>query len=201
MPGHRNPLRVTGMLQHIAEKVDSARSNARNSAEGLRANVAAFAEEKMLDVRYVDLDIQFIGARNLPVMDVGGTADPYFIAKLDDKVKFMCVCVAMLYLRPTGLTFWRSSSVQVGTLTPVWNETWRVINVPSHASLNVEVLDKDDTGITDDYIGKFTTTINTGAKEVEIAGPLLKRNRGSFWLKVRCSLPQLTNKSLTTFPT
>lgn len=77
-----------------------------------------------------------------------------------------------------------SSSVQVGTLSPVWNEIWKLKNVPNHATLSVKVMDKDDGVITDDYIGKFETSLNAGAKELEITGPLFKRSRGTFWLKV-----------------
>jgi hypothetical protein len=33
--------------------------------------------------------LQFIGASGLPKMDVVGSADPYFIAKLDDKIHFV----------------------------------------------------------------------------------------------------------------
>ena len=57
-------------------------------------------------------------------------------------------------------------------------------NVPSNAELRVQVLDKDD-GAKDDYIGKFTTDVKAGAKEEEIEGPVFKRNKGTFWLKVR----------------
>jgi hypothetical protein len=89
------------------------------------------------------------------------------------------------YILPNaGLNACRSS-VQVQTLDPVWNEVWKLKNVPSHATLFVKVLDKDDGTITDDYIGKFDTTVSAGAKEIEIAGPLFHRTRGSFWLKVR----------------
>jgi hypothetical protein len=66
----------------------------------------------------------------------------------------------------------------------VWNEWWHINNVPTHAILHVSVLDKDD-GVTDDFIGKFTTTVSQGAKEVEIESPILKRTRGTMWLKVR----------------
>ena len=54
--------------------------------------------------------------------------------------------------------------------------------MPSDAELRVKVLDKDD-GAKDDFIGKFTTDIQPGAKEGEILGHL-HRNRGTFWLKV-----------------
>jgi hypothetical protein len=70
-------------------------------------------------------------------------------------------------------------------LKPVWNEIWRIKNVPSNADLHVEVLDKDDGAPHDDYIGKFKTSIAPGAKEAEIEGPLFRRDRGTFWLKVR----------------
>jgi hypothetical protein len=77
-----------------------------------------------------------------------------------------------------------SSTVKENTLSPVWNELWNVKNVPSNAILHVQVLDKDVGSPVDDYIGKFETTVNAGAKEVEIHGALLHRNRGTMWLKV-----------------
>ena len=43
----------------------------------------------------VDLTIQFIGATGLPKMDVVGTADPYFVAKLDGNLSFMFVPVCL----------------------------------------------------------------------------------------------------------
>jgi Ca2+-dependent lipid-binding protein len=82
------------------------------------------------------------------------------------------------------LTYPSRSTVQVNTLSPVWNELWRVKNVPTTAKLNVEVLDKDD-GQTDDFIGRFHCDVSAGAKELEIESSLLKRTKGSFWLKVR----------------
>lgn len=81
-----------------------------------------------------------------------------------------------------------SSTVKTDTLQPVWNELWKVKNVPSNAELRVQVLDKDD-GAKDDYIGKFTTDITPGAKEEEIEGHVFKRNKGTFWLKVRVIPP------------
>lgn len=70
------------------------------------------------------------------------------------------------------------------TLTPVWNEIWNVKNVPATATLYVRVMDKDNDVPTDDYIGKFETTIQPGAKEVTIEGPVLNRSRGQFFMKV-----------------
>lgn len=65
----------------------------------------------------------------------------------------------------------------------MWNELWKVKNVPSNAQLKVQVWDKDD-GPKDDYIGKFTTSVEPGAKEEEIHGHVFKKNVGTFWLKV-----------------
>ncbi|KIP04584.1 hypothetical protein PHLGIDRAFT_75695 [Phlebiopsis gigantea 11061_1 CR5-6] len=116
-------------------------------------------------MKYVDVAIQFIGASGIPKMDVVGTADPYFIAKLDDRVKYV-------------------STVQVNTLSPVWNEYWKIKNVPTTARLSVEVMDKDDGTITDDIVGTFSTTMSPGPKEFAIESPSLRRNRGTFWLKI-----------------
>jgi len=69
--------------------------------------------------------------------------------------------------------------------SPVWNEHWRVKNVPETANLVITVLDKDEGSFTDDFIGTVTTTVIAGAKELEIEGPFLKRSRGRLWLKVR----------------
>ncbi|ETW85092.1 hypothetical protein HETIRDRAFT_246490, partial [Heterobasidion irregulare TC 32-1] len=118
---------------------------------------------------YVDLSIQFIGASGLPKMDVVGSGDPYFVAELDGKIKYI-------------------STVQLDTLNPVWNELWLVKNVPVTAVLNVQVLDKDN-GPTDDYIGKFSISVSAGAKEAEIEGPVLKRTKGTFWLKIESNPP------------
>lgn len=59
--------------------------------------------------------------------------------------------------------------------------------MPGNAVLKVEVLDKDEGSINDDYIGKFETTLSQGPKEVEIVSTLLKKVKGTFWLKVSTS--------------
>jgi hypothetical protein len=56
--------------------------------------------------------------------------------------------------------------------------------VPVTATLLVRVMDKDNDAPTDDYIGKFETTVQPGTKEVKIEGPILRRARGDFFLKV-----------------
>lgn len=74
--------------------------------------------------------------------------------------------------------------MKANTLSPVWNEVWNVKNVPVTAILHVVVMDKDN-GPTDDTIGSFQITVSPGAKEAEIEGLVLKRTKGTFWLKVR----------------
>ncbi|KAF7314993.1 C2 domain-containing protein [Mycena indigotica] len=161
MRSRRQPLSMSRIIESIGNAVHHARDNAHD----LAAVTKSLAEEHLLDIPYVDLTIQFIGASGIPKVDVVGSADPYFVAKLDNRISFV-------------------STVKVNTLKPVWNEIWRVKNVPAHASLSVEVLDKDDGAKADDFIGKFTTSVTAGAKEAEIEGPLLRKAGGTFWLKI-----------------
>lgn len=143
-------------MSSIVEKIEGVVRSNKNRSPG---------DEHPFEIRCVDLSIQFIGASGLPKMDVVGSADPYFVAKIDDHITLV-------------------STVKTNTLMPVWNEVWRVKNVPVTADLRIEVFDKDDGAPHDDYIGKFKTTVTAGAKEAEIEGPLLRRNRGTFWLKI-----------------
>lgn len=50
MPGHKNVLSMSGMLEHLHDAAGKAKSNIEN--------VQAMAEEKMYNIRYVDLNIQ-----------------------------------------------------------------------------------------------------------------------------------------------
>ncbi|EJD06147.1 C2-domain-containing protein [Fomitiporia mediterranea MF3/22] len=149
-------------------RILGAVSRARHDAKEIKDRAKEFAEQQMLDAKLVDLSIQFIGASNLPKMDIVGLADPYFVANLDDKIAFV-------------------SNVLQNTLSPVWNESWNVKNVPETAVLSVEVLDKDEGSVHDDFIGGFTTSVTPGAKEVEIVSTIRKIVRGTFWLKVSSS--------------
>lgn len=67
----------------------------------------------------------------------------------------------------------------------MWNEIWRIKNVPVTAELVIKVMDKDQRLVTDDFIGTVKASVSVGAKEADIEGPLFKRSRGTFWLKVR----------------
>ncbi|KZV95886.1 hypothetical protein EXIGLDRAFT_765829 [Exidia glandulosa HHB12029] len=112
-----------------------------------------------------DISFRFIGASGLPQMDVGGLSDPYFVANLDGKAHY-------------------TSSVQTHTLTPVWNEQWHLKNVPSTATLEVKVYDKDDGAVRDDYIGSFKTSLLEGPKEFRIDSSG-GHQMGTMWLEVK----------------
>ncbi|KAF8951954.1 hypothetical protein BDZ97DRAFT_1882085 [Flammula alnicola] len=158
MPGGlRNPLSVSHMLEQLGDAVH----NVKNKRSSLTQKMG----ELGFSIPYVDISIQFIGASGLPKMDVVGTTDPYFVAKLDDKISFV-------------------STVQQNTLSPVWNEIWRLKNVPATADLVIKVMDKDEGELTDDFIGTASMSVSAGAKEAEIHGPLFKRLRGTFWVKI-----------------
>ncbi|KAH0584682.1 Synaptotagmin-1 [Termitomyces sp. J132] len=172
MPGgRRNPFSVT----RIVDALEHVKSNAKEVAQVTKT----LAEAKLGQIPFADLEIQFIGASGLPKMDVVGNADPYFVADIDEKITFV-------------------SAVKGNTLAPVWNETWRVKNVPVVADLHVQVLDKDDDAPHDDFIGKFKTSVSKGTKEAEIQGPLFRKDRGSFWLKIE-STPSI-DKDPSRFP-
>ncbi|KAI0309812.1 hypothetical protein OF83DRAFT_945849 [Amylostereum chailletii] len=156
------------LLTNIHDALSKARTNAHDAKDKTRAALNP-DHLSTFETQYVDLTIKFIGARDLPKMDVVGSADPYFVARLDDKIQFV-------------------STVQGNTREPVWNELWHVKNVPTTANLSVEVLDKDS-GPTDDHIGRFHTTVSPGAKEVEIEGSILKRTKGTFWLTIDSRKP------------
>jgi len=85
MPGLKNPAQLSNMLGAIHDAVHKTKANAKDFATVAKT----FAQEKKLDGKLVDLDIQFIGASGLPKLDVVGSADPYFVAKIDDAVSFM----------------------------------------------------------------------------------------------------------------
>jgi hypothetical protein len=63
----------------------------RRSADQVRDRAHEWAENHGVETKYVDVTFHFIGASGIPKMDVVGTADPYFIAKLDDQVKYVWV--------------------------------------------------------------------------------------------------------------
>ncbi|KAI0261744.1 hypothetical protein BC834DRAFT_845407 [Gloeopeniophorella convolvens] len=167
----------------------SAVSRARTSVHNTSSKMKELRCENSIETKYVDLTIHFIGASGIPKTDVNGTSDPYFVAKLDDQIKYTFVCSNSRTGRGPDRLACRST-VKVGTLQPVWNELWHIKNVPTDATLSVRVMDKDDS-MTDDTIGKFETTVFPGAKEAEIQGPVLRRKGGTFWLKIESRPPSL----------
>ncbi|KIM31665.1 hypothetical protein M408DRAFT_327138 [Serendipita vermifera MAFF 305830] len=157
-------------LNQLFSSLHTAGHNVKNRFASKKDESKLLARSKLLDHgpdMFVDLSIRFIGASGLPKMDVVGSADPFFMANIDDEIKFV-------------------SSVKANTQAPVWNEKWRVKNVPKHAILEVQVMDKDEGTPLNDFIGKFKVDVNPGAKEVELIGPMLKlrSERGHFWLEI-----------------
>ncbi|KAH9923704.1 uncharacterized protein BXZ73DRAFT_50836 [Epithele typhae] len=153
-------------MSQIFGTLHNAMSRAKDEAkDGVKSAKALVEEQHGLERHFVDITVKFIGASGLPKMDVVGSADPYFVAKVDDRLSFV-------------------STVKPNTLSPVWNELWKIRNVPSTATLHVEVLDKDVGNLTDDHIGTFDSSVAPGAKECSIESVSLRRNRGTFWLHI-----------------
>jgi hypothetical protein len=121
---------MTQVLETIGDVVQNAKTKAEPHSTKL-ASVLGKVEHKTEEMRaelapgtlFVDLSIQvcsllaswtghdtelwkFIGASGLPKMDVMGTADPYFIAKIDKRISFVYVLpyvthlFFLLYLSP-----------------------------------------------------------------------------------------------------
>lgn len=91
-------------MSSIVEKIEGVVRSNKNRPSG---------DEHSFEVRCVDLSIQvchdstffsylsnllakFIGASGLPKMDVVGSADPYFVAKIDDHISLVYVGLALL---------------------------------------------------------------------------------------------------------
>lgn len=148
-------------IQRAHHALQNAKAKSRSHFDAIKLA----AKEFDVDIKYVDLVIKFIGASDLARVHVIGTMNPCFRAKLDDKVSY-------------------TSSVKPNTLTPVWDETWIVKTVPSTATLSVVVREVETGALVDKDIGVFQTTVTPGAKEVEIVGKRLGRNKGSFWLNI-----------------
>ena len=100
MPGHRNPFTTMSFFEHVHNAVSRVRSG------GPASEASAFAQEHEVETKYVDLSIQFIGASGLPKMDVVGSGDPYFVAELDGKIKYMCVSCFILLRLPSIVSDW-----------------------------------------------------------------------------------------------
>lgn len=154
-------------MSHMIESLNDTIHKTKDKAEERKVSIEKRLGELGIEVPLMDVEIHFIGASGLPKMDVVGLADPYFSATIDGQITFV-------------------SNVIKNTLAPVWNEVWRIRNVPATATLSVEVMDKDEGSATDDFIGKFNISLTAGAKEVEIDGPVLslRKQRGTFWLKI-----------------
>ena len=84
MPGRKNPLQMSTIVSTIRHTVEHAR-------QGVQERAHQWAESQGVETKYVDIEVHFIGAEGIPKMDVVGTADPYFVAKLDNNLSFVYV--------------------------------------------------------------------------------------------------------------
>lgn len=158
-------------MANLLNSLSSAAHNVKAKLSSKRDEEVLQAQRRLMDhgdEAFVDVSIRFIGASGLPKMDIVGSCDPFFVANIDDKIKFI-------------------SSVKSDTLNPVWNERWCVKNVPKHALLEISFFDKDEGTPTNDYIGKLKTSVEPGTRELEIVGPVfkLRKERGTFWLEIQ----------------
>ena len=74
----------------ILDEVHDRLSKASIDARDAKSKAQAFASQQM-GVEYVDLSVRFTEASGIPKKDVVGTVDPYFVANLDNHIKFVCV--------------------------------------------------------------------------------------------------------------
>ncbi|KAG0701564.1 hypothetical protein DFH29DRAFT_925873 [Suillus ampliporus] len=171
---YTSPLNTAAnLMENAHHALRSPKLKSHNHLDAIKLAAIEFG----VDTKYVDVVIKFIGASDLPRVHVIGTTNPWFHAKLDDKVSY-------------------TSSVKSNALSPVWDETWMVKNVPSTATLSVVVREAETGGLVDIDIGVFQTTITPGAKEAEIVGKRLGQNKGSFWLNIQSSPSAHDSRSL-----
>ena len=82
-------MQISHILGQARRSLDRAREEASQKAQKARAWATEGKEEETTPQTYIDLTVHFIGASGLPKMDVVGTADPYFVAKLDTALTFV----------------------------------------------------------------------------------------------------------------
>ena len=98
-------------IQGMANIADHIRSRAHSTVVAAKVDAIQAARQRLgVETKYVDVTIkvgwqyrfsesrarseamaQFIGASNLPKMEVIGTTDPFFHASLDDRLTYMHV--------------------------------------------------------------------------------------------------------------
>ena len=87
MPGLQNPIKPA-LVAGISTFVHNVH-NASTAMKDKTKSLVAAAAELPNDQQLVDVSIQFIGASGLPKMDLVGSCDPYFVAKIDDAISFV----------------------------------------------------------------------------------------------------------------
>ena len=78
MPAYKN------LLGQVHDALHNARDELRTHLHG-----GSSTNTTDIDMQYVDVVMQFIGASGLPKMDVMGEADPYFVAKIGERLTYV----------------------------------------------------------------------------------------------------------------
>lgn len=71
-------------MSHLMDKLH----HALHRAKGHDGDAKAEDGDGFQSEHFVDLTIKFIRAEGLPKMDIIESADPYFVAKLEDKLSY-----------------------------------------------------------------------------------------------------------------
>lgn len=87
MPGRRNPFQR--LVGHMRRSTEDITSNAKAEVAEARRATFDWLDRPTAPGGFVDVTVHFIGASGLPKMDVIGSADPYFVAKLDKALTFV----------------------------------------------------------------------------------------------------------------
>ena len=91
MPGRKNPLQISRITERLQNAITTlSPSKGKPASDPLALAIThSRVEHKPIAMSFNDLVISFQGASGLPKMDVVGSADPYFVAKLDGKLQYM----------------------------------------------------------------------------------------------------------------
>lgn len=83
--------RQAPIMSRLIHSIEGAVNRARGNTHDATTLAKHFAEQSLnaSDDQLVDVSIQFIGASGLPKMDLVGSADPYFVAKIDGGITFV----------------------------------------------------------------------------------------------------------------
>ena len=91
MPAARNPIHPM-----VSQIIKDVHASVRKSIHGtpdiqIGEGGTQHARDLLNDGKFLDIQVHFIGASGLPRMDIVGTADPYFVARIDGEITYTFV--------------------------------------------------------------------------------------------------------------